>query len=125
MKSQNKQIECLQLLIQLFPTENLLLLHHLVDLLNKISHQPQSKMTAENLAVLFTPHLIVPRKVNDIVDFLFFNFISCCKNRTLLEIVFTFRAHVCMLLSLYLLSYFVPIFHVVMLLLKCKLLMIE
>lgn len=95
MKSQNRQIECLQLLIQLFPAENLLLLHHLVDLLNKISHQPQSKMTAENLAVLFTPHLIVPRKVSGIVDFLFFNFLGCCKNRTLLEIVFTFRTRVC------------------------------
>ena len=63
MRDESKQMQCLQLLIQLLPMENFHLLQHLLCLLTKVTKQPQTKMTAENLAILFTPNLIVPRKV--------------------------------------------------------------
>lgn len=63
MQSEAKQIQTLQLLIQLLPTEHTTLLRHLLDLLHRVAMEPANRMTADNLAILFVPHIIVPRKV--------------------------------------------------------------
>ena len=66
MKDERKQIECLQLLNQLLPNENAILLCNLLNLLNKVaSLHDRNKMTAENLSLIFTPHLFIPKKVTN------------------------------------------------------------
>ncbi|XP_035773463.1 uncharacterized protein LOC118456636 isoform X2 [Anopheles albimanus] len=58
-------LNALQLLLLLLPEENHSLLHCLIDLLYRtVQHEATNKMTAENLAKLFTPHLICPRKLS-------------------------------------------------------------
>lgn len=54
----------LQLLFLLLPQENSLILHDVIKLLNTtVVYQETNKMSADNLATLFTPHLICPKKV--------------------------------------------------------------
>lgn len=68
MKDERKQIECLQLLNQLLPNENAILLCNLLDLLSKVaSLHDSNKMTSENLSLIFTPHLFIPKKVINFV----------------------------------------------------------
>ncbi|XP_050099924.1 rho GTPase-activating protein 19 isoform X3 [Anopheles aquasalis] len=58
-------LNALQLLLLLLPEENHSLLHCLIDLLYRtVQHEATNKMSAENLAKLFTPHLICPRKLS-------------------------------------------------------------
>ena len=58
-------LRSLQLLILLLPDNNALLLKHVIDLLHATAKSAgQNKMSAENLATLFTPHLLCPRKVS-------------------------------------------------------------
>ncbi|XP_065219205.1 rho GTPase-activating protein 19 isoform X2 [Planococcus citri] len=57
-------LRSLQLLILLLPENNALLLKHVIDLLHTTAkYASQNKMSAENLATLFTPHLLCPRKL--------------------------------------------------------------
>lgn len=54
----------MQLLLLLLPYENRRLLKTLLRLLHlTTSHVATNRMSAQNLATLFTPHLICPRKV--------------------------------------------------------------
>ncbi|ETN58024.1 rho gtpase activating protein [Anopheles darlingi] len=58
-------LNALQLLLLLLPEENHSLLDCLIDLLYRtVQHEATNKMSAENLAKLFTPHLICPRKLS-------------------------------------------------------------
>lgn len=57
-------LQALQLLFLLLPMENWILLKDVLSLLQLVaSHDARNKMSAENLATLFTPHLLCPRKV--------------------------------------------------------------
>lgn len=48
----------------LLPSHNALLLKYIVNLLHMtFKRAEENKMTAENLATLFTPHILCPRKV--------------------------------------------------------------
>lgn len=63
--SDGRLLRALQLLLLLIPEENWILLKDVLMMLHlTASHEGQNKMTAENLATLFTPHLLCPRKVN-------------------------------------------------------------
>ena len=63
----SKQLQTVQLLLQLLPQENVQLLHSLMQLLHRVAAEEANKMTASTLATLFAPHILVPRKVcNDI-----------------------------------------------------------
>lgn len=60
-------LRALQLLLLLLPFDNLVLLKDIIKLLHfTAKHSDKNKMTPENLATLFTGHLIVPRKVSSI-----------------------------------------------------------
>uniref|UniRef100_A0A182MH34 Rho-GAP domain-containing protein n=1 Tax=Anopheles culicifacies TaxID=139723 RepID=A0A182MH34_9DIPT len=62
-RSDDRLLNALQLLLLLLPEENNILLRHIMELLHlTIQHEATNKMSAENLATLFTPHLICPRK---------------------------------------------------------------
>ncbi|KAK2148368.1 hypothetical protein LSH36_501g07006 [Paralvinella palmiformis] len=63
MELESKQLQTLQLLLQLLPSENLFLLQCLLTLLHKVAQEPANKMTSENLGMLFAPHLLMPRKM--------------------------------------------------------------
>lgn len=63
MSSESKRLQTLQLLVQLLPGENATLLRHLLDLLHRVADEPDNLMTEETLAMLFVPHIIIPRKV--------------------------------------------------------------
>lgn len=57
-------LRSLQLLILLLPSNNAVLLKHVINLLHLTAKRvDQNKMSAMNLATLFTPHLLCPRKV--------------------------------------------------------------
>ncbi|GBN19151.1 Rho GTPase-activating protein 19, partial [Araneus ventricosus] len=59
-----RQLKATKLLLLLLPVDNYCLLKYLLLLLNQIQHcQEQNKMTSENLATLFAPHIICPRKM--------------------------------------------------------------
>ncbi|XP_058055786.1 uncharacterized protein LOC131207191 [Anopheles bellator] len=58
-------LNALQLLLLLLPEENHSLFRCIIDLLYQtVQHQTTNKMSAVNLATLFTPHLICPRKLS-------------------------------------------------------------
>uniref|UniRef100_A0AAY4CDY6 Rho GTPase-activating protein 19 n=1 Tax=Denticeps clupeoides TaxID=299321 RepID=A0AAY4CDY6_9TELE len=60
-----RQIQSLQLLLMLLPPPNRSLLKLLLDLLYRTAkHQDKNKMSALNLALMFAPHIIWPKKVN-------------------------------------------------------------
>ncbi|GAB6025005.1 hypothetical protein CHUAL_010116 [Chamberlinius hualienensis] len=60
-----RQIEAIQLLILLLPSRNRRMLKHLIELLQKVSsNQDGNKMDAVNLATIFAPHIICPRKMS-------------------------------------------------------------
>lgn len=59
-----RQIQALQLLFMLLPPANRSLLKLLLDLLYQTAkHQDKNKMSASNLALMFAPHIIWPKKV--------------------------------------------------------------
>lgn len=62
-ESSAKLIEALQLLFLLVPPPNRVLLQQLLELLNLVTKTPHSKMTAHNLAVVFSPNIMDLRKV--------------------------------------------------------------
>ena len=59
-----KMQECLQLLLQLLPRENHVLLEALLNLLQTIIQNPANKMTPQSLGTLFAPHLFSCRPVD-------------------------------------------------------------
>lgn len=60
-----KLLEALQLLFLLLPTENKCLLKDILGLLHlTASYEDFNKMSPDNLAKLFTPHLLCPRKLS-------------------------------------------------------------
>ncbi|KAL2082926.1 hypothetical protein ACEWY4_020699 [Coilia grayii] len=60
-----RQIQALQLLLMLLPPANRSLLKLLLDLLYQTAkHQDKNKMSASNLALMFAPHVIWPKKVH-------------------------------------------------------------
>uniref|UniRef100_A0A182HLK5 Uncharacterized protein n=1 Tax=Anopheles arabiensis TaxID=7173 RepID=A0A182HLK5_ANOAR len=62
-RNEDRLLNALQLLLLLLPEENNILLRHIIELLHRtIQHEATNKMSAVNLATLFTPHLICPRK---------------------------------------------------------------
>ena len=63
MQSDAKRLPALQLLVLLLPVEHSMLLRRLLNLLQCVVDEPENRMTADNLAILFVPHIIVPRKV--------------------------------------------------------------
>jgi len=63
MQSDVKRLQALQLLVLLLPIEHSALLRRLLSLLQCVIDEPDNRMTADNLAILFVPHIIVPRKV--------------------------------------------------------------
>ena len=63
MQSDAKRLQALQLLVLLLPVEHSTLLSRLLKLLQRVVDEPENRMTADNLAILFVPHIIVPRKV--------------------------------------------------------------
>ncbi|XP_067001017.2 rho GTPase-activating protein 19 [Anabrus simplex] len=57
-------LRSIQLLLLLLPVENRLLLRDLMELLHlTVSYEKKNKMSADNLATIFTPHLLCPRKL--------------------------------------------------------------
>ncbi|GIY37322.1 rho GTPase-activating protein 19 [Caerostris darwini] len=59
-----RQLKATKLLLLLLPVDNYCLLKYLLLLLNQIQNaQDKNKMTSENLATLFAPHIICPRKM--------------------------------------------------------------
>ncbi|XP_058169233.1 nuclear pore complex protein DDB_G0274915 [Anopheles ziemanni] len=64
VRREDRLLNALQLLLLLLPEENNTLLRCIIELLNRtIQYEATNKMSAENLATLFTPHLICPRKL--------------------------------------------------------------
>lgn len=62
---EDRLLNAIQLLFLLLPKENNLLLKYLIEMLYKtIQHEATNKMSADNLATLFTPHLICPRTLS-------------------------------------------------------------
>ncbi|KAJ8962003.1 hypothetical protein NQ314_005785 [Rhamnusium bicolor] len=62
---EGKLLEALQLLLLLLPTENKVLLKDILDLLHlTASFESHNRMSPDNLAKLFTPHLLCPRKLS-------------------------------------------------------------
>lgn len=62
---EDRLLNAIQLLFLLLPKENNILLKYLIEMLYKtIQHEATNKMSADNLATLFTPHLICPRKLS-------------------------------------------------------------
>lgn len=60
-----KLLEALQLLFLLLPNENKVLLKDILGLLNlTASYEVFNRMSPDNLAKLFTPHLLCPRKLS-------------------------------------------------------------
>lgn len=61
---ESKLLEALQLLLLLLPSENKLLLKDLLELLHvTASFESHNRMSPDNLAKLFTPHLLCPRNL--------------------------------------------------------------
>ncbi|KAK9878393.1 hypothetical protein WA026_021701 [Henosepilachna vigintioctopunctata] len=62
---EEKLLEALQLILLLLPPENKVLLRDILNLLHlTASFESSNKMSADNLATLFTPHLLCPRKLS-------------------------------------------------------------
>lgn len=62
----DRLLQALQLLFLLLPSENWKVLRDIMELLHLVaSHENENKMSADNLATLFTPHLLCPRKVSE------------------------------------------------------------
>lgn len=62
---EDRLLNAIQLLFLLLPKENSIILKCIMDMLYKIiQHEATNKMSADNLATLFTPHLICPRKLS-------------------------------------------------------------
>ncbi|XP_044745185.1 rho GTPase-activating protein 19 isoform X2 [Coccinella septempunctata] len=62
---EEKLLEALQLILLLLPSENRVLLKDILDLLHlTASYEYANKMSPDNLATLFTPHLLCPRKLS-------------------------------------------------------------
>ncbi|XP_058451434.1 serine-rich adhesin for platelets [Malaya genurostris] len=62
---EDRLLNAIQLLFLLLPKENSTLLQCIIDMLHTtIQHEAMNKMSADNLATLFTPHLICPRKLS-------------------------------------------------------------
>ncbi|XP_063913010.1 rho GTPase-activating protein 19 isoform X3 [Zophobas morio] len=60
-----KLLAALQLLLLLLPTENKVLLKDILELLHlTASYETHNRMSADNLAKLFTPHLLCPRNLS-------------------------------------------------------------
>ncbi|XP_033255210.1 rho GTPase-activating protein 19-like [Drosophila miranda] len=61
---QQHLLNSVQLLLLLLPEEHRELLQHIIKMLHSVAAREESnKMSAENLAILFTPHLICPRQM--------------------------------------------------------------
>ncbi|KAL4231843.1 Rho GTPase-activating protein 19 [Mactra antiquata] len=63
-RANEKQLKALQLLMLLLPRENAILLECLLDLLYKVVHVVENKMSASSLGVVFAPSLMCPRKLS-------------------------------------------------------------
>lgn len=62
--SEGRLEHALQLLVLLLPSENWVMLKDVLQLLHLVAlHEQENKMSASNLATLFTPHLLCPRKM--------------------------------------------------------------
>ena len=61
LASPERQLCSIQLLLQLLPRANHMLLQLVLKLLHEVSEQPLNKMTVNSLAMVFVPHLLVPR----------------------------------------------------------------
>ncbi len=59
----SRQLQTVQLLFQLLPIENKILLEKLFMLLHRVADHEETKMTAETLGTLFAPCILAPRKV--------------------------------------------------------------
>lgn len=63
-KRESHVLNAIQLLLLLLPDGNRELLQHVMEMLNAVAlRQQNNKMGPENLATLFTPHLICPRNL--------------------------------------------------------------
>ncbi|XP_055904227.1 rho GTPase-activating protein gacII [Eupeodes corollae] len=63
-KKEQHILNSMQLLLLLLPHENRTLLQDIIEMLHIVSnHANQNKMSSENLATLFAPHLICPRNL--------------------------------------------------------------
>ncbi|XP_030388448.1 uncharacterized protein LOC115634708 [Scaptodrosophila lebanonensis] len=63
-ENQQHLLSSIQLLMLLLPEDNRVLLHHIIEMLHAVAqHESVNKMSAGNLATLFTPHLICPRNL--------------------------------------------------------------
>ena len=62
-ESEAKLIEALQLLFLLVPPQNRMLLQQLLGLLNLVAKNANSKMTAHNLGLVFSPNIMDFKKV--------------------------------------------------------------
>ncbi len=60
----SKQIQTMQLLVQLLPRENYKLFECLLELLHQVVQEESNKMTADALGTLLAPCILVPRKVH-------------------------------------------------------------
>lgn len=64
LERQQHLLNSVQLLLLLLPEEHRELLQHIMEMLHAVAlHESSNKMSAENLATLFTPHLICPRNL--------------------------------------------------------------
>ncbi|EDW09930.1 uncharacterized protein LOC6580131 isoform X2 [Drosophila mojavensis] len=64
LERQQHLLHSVQLLILLLPDEHRELLQHIIEMLHAVAqHEDSNKMSAENLATVFTPHLICPRNL--------------------------------------------------------------
>ncbi|CAG5077495.1 Similar to ARHGAP19: Rho GTPase-activating protein 19 (Homo sapiens) [Cotesia congregata] len=64
MAMDSRLLISIQLLLLLLPSNNRILLKHLLSLLNKTAtYESSNKMNCDTLATLFTPHLMCPRKL--------------------------------------------------------------
>ncbi|XP_055643506.1 rho GTPase-activating protein 24 [Toxorhynchites rutilus septentrionalis] len=62
---EDRLLNAIRLLFLLLPKENNVLLKCIIDMLHETTqHEATNKMSADNLATLFTPHLICPRKLS-------------------------------------------------------------
>ena len=64
LRAKAKQLKTQQLLFQLLPRTNALLLECLIDLLHRVANVAENMMTSTALGTMFAPHLLCPRKVN-------------------------------------------------------------
>ncbi|XP_054739208.1 uncharacterized protein LOC129245202 [Anastrepha obliqua] len=64
IKREQHLLSSIQLLLLLLPDENRQLLQHIIEILHAVTaYECHNKMTPENLATIFAPHLICPRNL--------------------------------------------------------------